>query len=76
MFVRIKHSRPNHVHVTVVKRVREDNSVRHQSRPACQQVGAIDLHTIDRRPGASNSGPIPSLSCQRHRTLRSQSSKC
>ena len=29
MFVRIKHSRPNHVHVTVVKRVREANSVRH-----------------------------------------------
>jgi hypothetical protein len=29
MFVQIKRSRPNHVHVTVVKRVREGNSVRH-----------------------------------------------
>ena len=29
MLVRIKRSRPNHVHVTLVKRVREGNSVRH-----------------------------------------------
>jgi hypothetical protein len=29
MCVRIKHSHPNHVHVTVAKVVREGNSVRH-----------------------------------------------
>jgi hypothetical protein len=29
MYVRIKHSHPNHVHVTVAKVVREGNSVRH-----------------------------------------------
>jgi hypothetical protein len=29
MYVRIKHSHPNHVHVTVAKVVREGNSIRH-----------------------------------------------
>src|SRR4029077_5597935 len=29
MYVRIKHSHPSHVHVTVAKVVREGNSVRH-----------------------------------------------
>ena len=29
--------------------------------PACQQVGAIDLRTLDRHPGASISSLIPSV---------------
>ena len=35
------------------------------SCPACQQVGAVDLCTLDRHPGASISSLIPSLSCRR-----------
>jgi hypothetical protein len=35
------------------------------SCPACQQVSAIDLRTLDRHPGASISGLIPFLSCRR-----------
>ena len=35
------------------------------SCPACQQVGAIDLRTLDRHPGASISSLIPSVSCRR-----------
>jgi hypothetical protein len=31
------------------------------SCPACQQVGAVDLRTLDRHPGASMSSLIPSL---------------
>jgi hypothetical protein len=33
--------------------------------PACQQVGAIDLRTLDRHPGASISSLISSVSCRR-----------
>ena len=32
------------------------------SCPACQQVGSIDLRTLDRHPGGSISALIPSLS--------------
>jgi hypothetical protein len=35
------------------------------SCPACQQVGAVDLRTLDRHPGASISSLIPSVSCWR-----------
>jgi hypothetical protein len=35
------------------------------SCPACQQVGVVDLRTLDRHPGASISSLIPSLSCRR-----------
>jgi hypothetical protein len=35
------------------------------SCPACQQVGTVDLRTLDRHPGGSISGMIPSLSCRR-----------
>jgi hypothetical protein len=35
------------------------------SCPACQQVGAVDLRTLDRHPGAAISSVIPSLSCRR-----------
>jgi hypothetical protein len=35
------------------------------SCPACQQVGAIDLRTLDRHPGAAISSLIPSISCRR-----------
>jgi hypothetical protein len=35
------------------------------SCPACQQVGAVDLRTLDRHPGASISSIIPSVSCRR-----------
>ena len=35
------------------------------SCPACQQVGSVDLRTLDRHPGASISSLIPSLSCRR-----------
>ena len=35
------------------------------SCPACQQVGCIDLRTLDRHPGASISSIIPSVSCRR-----------
>ena len=33
--------------------------------PACQQVGAVDLRTLYRHPGASISSLIPSVSCRR-----------
>ena len=32
---------------------------------ACQQVGAVDLRTLDRHPGAAISSIIPSVSCRR-----------
>src|SRR3984893_12467560 len=32
------------------------------SCPACQQVGAVDLRTLDRHPGGSISGLIPCFS--------------
>jgi hypothetical protein len=32
------------------------------SCPACQQVGAVDLRTLDRHPGGAISSLIPSLS--------------
>ena len=35
------------------------------SCPACQQVGSIDLRTLDRHPVASISSVIPSVSCRR-----------
>jgi hypothetical protein len=35
------------------------------SCPACQQLGAVDLRTLDRHPGASISSLIPSISCRR-----------
>ena len=35
------------------------------SCPACGQVGAVDLRTLDRHPGASISSLIPSGSCRR-----------
>ena len=35
------------------------------SCPACQQVGCIDLRTLDRHPGASISSLISSVSCRR-----------
>jgi hypothetical protein len=35
------------------------------SCPACQQVGAVDLRTLDRHPGASISSLIPAVSCRR-----------
>ena len=35
------------------------------SCPACQQVGAVDLRTLDRHPGASISSLVPSVSCRR-----------
>jgi hypothetical protein len=35
------------------------------SCPACQQVGSIDLRTLDRHPGAAISSIIPSVSCRR-----------
>jgi hypothetical protein len=35
------------------------------SCPACQQVGAIDLRTLDRHPGAAISSLVPSVSCRR-----------
>jgi hypothetical protein len=34
------------------------------SCPACQQVGWVDLRTLDRHPGASISSLIPSVSCR------------
>ena len=34
------------------------------SCPACQQVGAVDLRTLDRHPGAAISSLIPSISCR------------
>jgi hypothetical protein len=34
------------------------------SCPACRQVGALDLRTLDRHPGASISSLIPSVSCR------------
>jgi hypothetical protein len=34
------------------------------SCPACQQVGAVDLRTLDRHPGAAISSLIPSVSCR------------
>jgi hypothetical protein len=35
------------------------------SCPACQQVGSVDLRTLDRHRGASISSLIPSVSCRR-----------
>ena len=35
------------------------------SCPACQQVGVVDLRTLDRHPGASISSLIPLVSCRR-----------
>jgi hypothetical protein len=35
------------------------------SCPACQQVGSLDLRTLDRHPGASISSLIPFVSCRR-----------
>ena len=35
------------------------------SCPACQQVGCVDLRTLDRHPGAAISSLIPSVSCRR-----------
>ena len=35
------------------------------SCPACRQLGAVDLRTLDRHPGASISSLIPSISCRR-----------
>ena len=35
------------------------------SCPACQQVGSLDLRTLDRHPRASISSLIPSVSCRR-----------
>ncbi len=35
------------------------------SCPGCRMVGSVDLRTLDRHPGASISGLIPSLSCRR-----------
>jgi len=35
------------------------------SCPACQQVGSVDLRTLDRHPGAAISSLIPSVSCRR-----------
>ena len=48
MFVRIKHSRPNHVHVTVVKRVREANSVRHHHVVSLGEVRHSGRHVDGR----------------------------
>ena len=33
--------------------------------PACQQVGEVDVRTIQRHPGATIASLIPALSCQR-----------
>jgi uncharacterized membrane protein YqiK len=35
------------------------------SCPACQQVGVVDLRTLDRHSGGSISSLIPSVSCRR-----------
>jgi hypothetical protein len=35
------------------------------SCPACRMFGSVDLRRLDRRPGASISSLIPSLSCRR-----------
>jgi hypothetical protein len=35
------------------------------SCPACGQVGAVDLRTLDRHPGAAISSLIPAVSCRR-----------
>jgi hypothetical protein len=35
--------------------------------PACQQVGEVDLRTLDRHPHATIEGLIPALSCRRCR---------
>jgi hypothetical protein len=35
------------------------------SCPACQQVGSLDLRTLDRHPRAAISRIIPSVSCRR-----------
>lgn len=35
------------------------------SCPACQQVGTVDLRTLDRHPGAAISSLIQALSCRR-----------
>ncbi len=36
------------------------------SCPACQQIGSVDLRTLDRHPGGAISSLIPSLSCRRY----------
>ena len=47
------------------------------SCPACQQIGAVDLRTLDRHPGASISSIIPSCRAGgAHQTRRSRNSKC
>jgi hypothetical protein len=34
-------------------------------RPACGQLGSVDLRTLDRHPGGSISSLIPAVSCRR-----------
>jgi hypothetical protein len=35
------------------------------ARPACLQVGSVDLWTLDQHPGVSISSLIPPVSCRR-----------
>ena len=48
IYVRIKHSRPNHVHVTVAKVVRESNSVRHYHVASLGEVRHSGRHADGR----------------------------
>jgi hypothetical protein len=48
MYVQIKHSRPNHVHVTVAKVVRESNSVRHHHVASLGEVKHSGRHADGR----------------------------
>ena len=48
IYVRIKHSRPNHVHVTVAKVVRESNSVRHHHVASLGEVRHSGRHADGR----------------------------
>jgi hypothetical protein len=44
--------------------------------PACQQIGQVDLHTLDRHRGATIESLIPSLSCRRCRPNPRLSQDC
>ena len=48
MFVRMKHSRPKHVHVTVAKRVRKGDSVRHHHVVSLGEVRHSGQHADGR----------------------------
>jgi hypothetical protein len=48
MFVRMKHSRPKHVHVTVAKRVRKGNSLRHHHVVSLGEVRHSGQHADGR----------------------------